>query len=120
MKYIKNEKANFGQYIMHRSNEIRNNSNPHDWRYIPSDLNVADDCSRGVKFNNLSNNHRRITGPSFLYQQTIEFEQDLVTCLSSNKIIDSPINVNLHHPLEDASLSERQLSYTQIVTLLFN
>ena len=105
---------------MHRSNEIRNNSNPHDWRYIPSDLNVADDCSRGVKFNNLSNNHRWITGPSFLYQQTIEFEQDLVTCLSSNKIIDSPINVNLHHPLEDASLSERQLSYTQIVTLPFN
>ena len=43
---------------MHRSNEIRNNSNPHGWRYVPSDLNVADDCSRGVKVNDLSNNHR--------------------------------------------------------------
>ena len=116
LKYIKNEKANFGQYIMHRSNEIRNNSNPHDWRYIPSDLNVADDCRRGVKFNDLSNNHRWITEPSFLYQQAIiEFEQDLVTCFGSNEIIDSAINVNLHHPLEDASLSERQLSYAQIV-----
>ena len=105
---------------MHRSNEIRNNSNPDDWRYIPSDLNVADDCSRGVKFNDLSNNHRWITGPSFLYQQTIEFEQDLVTCFGSNEIIDSPISVNLHHPLEDASLSERQLSYTQIVPPRWN
>ena len=28
LKYIKNEKVNFGQYIMPRSNEIRNNSNP--------------------------------------------------------------------------------------------
>ena len=74
LKYIKNEKAKFRKHIMHRSNKIRNNSNPHDWRYIPSDLNVADDCSRGVKFNDLSNNHRWITGPSFLYQQTVEFE----------------------------------------------
>ena len=49
LKYIKNEKVNFGQYIMHRPNEIRNNSNPQDWRYVPSDLNVADDCSRGCK-----------------------------------------------------------------------
>ena len=105
---------------MHRSNKIRNNSNPQDWRYVPSDLNVADDCSRGVKFNDLSNNHRWITRPSFLCQQTIEFEQDLITGFDSNEIIDSPINVKLHYPLEDTSLSERQLNYTQIVTLPFN
>ena len=116
-QYIKNEKANFGQYIMDRSNENRNNSNPQDWRYMPSILNVADDCSRGVKFNDLSNNLRWITGPSFLYRQDVKFEQDLVTGFGSNEIIDSPINVNLHHPLEDTSLSERQLSYTQIVPL---
>ena len=120
LKYIKNEKVNCGQYIMHRSNEVRNNSNPEDWRYVPSDLNVADDCSRGVKFNDLSNNHRWITGPSFLYQQTIEFEPDLITGFGSNRIVDSPINVNLHYPLEDTSLCERQLSYMQIVTLPFN
>ena len=52
---------------MHRSKEIRNNSNPQDWRYIPSNLNVGDDCSRGVKFNDLLNNHRSITGPSSFY-----------------------------------------------------
>ena len=116
LKYIKNEKVNFGQYIMHRSNEIRNNSYPQDWRYVPSDLNVADDCSRAVKFNDLSNNHRWISGPFFLYQQNIEFEQDLIAGFGSNEIIDSPINVNLHYPLEDTSLSERPLNYTQIVT----
>ena len=120
LKYIKNEKVNFGQYIMHRSNEIRNNSDPQDWRYVPSDLKVADDSSRGAKFNDLSNNQQWITGPSFLYQQTIEFEQDLITGFGSNEIIDSPIHVNLHYPLEDTSLSERQLNYTEIVTLPFN
>ena len=72
-----------------------------------------------VKFNDLSNNHRWITGPSFLYQQIIEFEPDLITGFGCSEIIDSPINVNLHYPLEDTSLSERQLSYRQIVTLPF-
>ena len=43
---------------MHRSNEIINNSNLQDWRYIPSDLNVADNCSGGTKFNDLSNKHQ--------------------------------------------------------------
>ena len=95
-----------------------NNSNSQDWRYIPSDLNVADDCTRDIKFNDLSNNHWWITVPSFLYQQTIELEQDLVTGFGNNRTLDSPINVNLHHPLEDINLSERQLSYTQIVTLI--
>ena len=30
LKYIRNENANFGQFIMHRANEIRNNFNIHD------------------------------------------------------------------------------------------
>ena len=102
---------------MHTSNKIKNNSNRQDWRYIPRDLNVADDCSRGVKFNDLSNSHRWITRPSFLYQQNIEIEQDLVTGFSGNEIIDSTINVNLHHPVEDTGLFKWQLNNTEIVAL---
>ena len=41
-----------------------------------------------------------------------------MTGFGNNRILDSPINVNLHHPLEDINLSERQLSYTQVVTLI--
>ena len=120
LKYLKNEKANFGQYIMHRSNEITNNSNLQDWRYIPSDLNVADNCSGGTKFNDLSNKHRWIIGPSFLYQQTIHFEQDSVRGFGSNEVINSPFNINLYYSLEDINLSKRQFSYAQIVTLPFD
>ena len=90
---------------MHRNKEIRNNSNPRD-------------CSRGVKFNDLSNNYRWITGRFFLCQQTTEVEQALVTGFTSYKIIDSSINVNLHRPLKGTGLSKRQLSNTQIVIYL--
>ena len=48
-------------------------------------------------------------------------EQDLVISVRSKRIIDSPINVKLHHPLEDSlGLSKMQLSYMQIATLPFN
>ena len=65
-------------------------------------------------------NRQWITQPSFLYQQTIEIEQDPVTGVRSIPIIDSPINVKLHQPLEDTGLSKRQLSDMQIVNLIFN
>ena len=76
LKYMKNENVNFGQYLMHRTNESRNNSNSVDWHYDPTELNVADNRSRGVKFNDLSYNHQWINEPSFLCQQPIEIEQD--------------------------------------------
>ena len=48
-------------------------------------------------------------------------EQDLVTAVRSKRIINSPINVNLHYPLEHPlGLFKRQLNYMQIATLPFN
>ena len=85
-----------GHYIIHRTNESTNNSNTQDWSYKRAELNVVDDCSRCVKFKDLSNKRQWITQPSFLYQQAIEIEQDLVTGVRSIPIIDSPISVNLH------------------------
>ena len=49
---MKNENVNFGQYIRQRTNEIRNNSNPQDWRYKPTEINVVD-CTKDAKFNDL-------------------------------------------------------------------
>ena len=72
---------------MHRTNESRNNSNPQDWHYEPTELNVADDGSRGLKFNDLSYTHQWINEPSFLCQQTTEIEQDAVTGVRSILII---------------------------------
>ena len=70
---------------MRKTNKIRNNSNPKEWYYIPTNLNIVDEFSRGVKFNDL-------------YQHTIETDLDPVTGNSSDQIIDPSINVNRHHP----------------------
>ena len=57
----KSENVNFEQYIMDKTNKIRNNSNPKDWRYITTNLYMVDKCSIRVKLNNL-------------YQHTIEID----------------------------------------------
>ena len=52
---MKNVNVNFGHYIMHRTNELIiqiNISNPQDWGYKPTELNVVD-CVKDAKFNGL-------------------------------------------------------------------
>ena len=36
LNYLYNENTNFGVYITHRVNEIRNNTNIEDWYYVQS------------------------------------------------------------------------------------
>ena len=55
LKYIRNENVNFGQFIIHRANEIRNNSNIQDRRFILTELNIAEDYSKVINHNTLIN-----------------------------------------------------------------
>ena len=80
---------------MHRANEIRNNSNILDWRFIPTELNVTDDCSRVIKHNTLTNKHRWIAGPAFLFQQNIDVEIDVgVYKISQDLNFQSNVTIN--------------------------
>lgn len=42
LKYIKNEKRRFPAFVMQRVNEIRLNSSPSAWRFVPGNLNPGD------------------------------------------------------------------------------
>ena len=46
LRYIKNEHKHFPRHVMHRVNEIREITSSKDWYYIPSELNIADICTR--------------------------------------------------------------------------
>ena len=59
LNYIRNERSNFGVYVAHRINEIRKleNSSISKWKYISSTMNVADDVSRCISFNQFGSNY---------------------------------------------------------------
>ena len=103
LKYIQNENVNFGQFIMHQANEIRNNSNIQDWQLIPTELNVADDYSRVIKHNTLTNKHRWIAGPAFLFQQNIDVEID-VGVHRIGQDLNFQSNVTINHYSKETSI----------------
>ena len=72
INYIHNNYSNFGVSVAHRIHEIRNHSEPKQWYYVPSKLNVADDATRCVNVQNLQNNCRWFNGPKFLSEVNVE------------------------------------------------
>ena len=56
INYIHNNYSNFGIFVEYRIHEIRNHSEPKQWYYVPSKLNVADNATRWVNVQNLQNN----------------------------------------------------------------
>ena len=55
---ICNDHSNFGIYVAHRINEIWENSSISQWKYIPSNMNVADNATRCISFNRFVRNSR--------------------------------------------------------------
>eukprot|EP00794_Sanderia_malayensis_P018504 gene18504-20362_t len=52
--WIQNQSRNYKPFVSSRIGEIQSNSIPGQWRDIPSEDNVADDLSRGIKVQELN------------------------------------------------------------------
>ena len=46
LSHLNNNDTNFGLYIAHRINEIRQSTDPDNWRYIKTERNPADHTTR--------------------------------------------------------------------------
>ena len=68
LQYIKNESMRFHTYVANRIAEIRESTSSDQWRHCPDKLNPADDSSRGLKPQKLSEQLRWWKGPEYLSQ----------------------------------------------------
>ncbi|XP_067031374.1 uncharacterized protein [Acropora muricata] len=48
LSWIRSQAREFKQFVSAQVAEIRNNSDPSQWRHVPGELNIADDISRGI------------------------------------------------------------------------
>ena len=69
LSHLNNNDTNFGLYIAHRINEIRQSTDPDNWRYIKTERNPADHTTRYQDFLSLSKNNSWIFGMSFLKEE---------------------------------------------------
>ncbi|XP_064637114.1 uncharacterized protein LOC135493593 [Lineus longissimus] len=69
LRYLKNVTKRFKSFVANRISEILETTNSDQWRYIPTHLNPADCCSRGMKAAALCADEQWKTGPTFLRQE---------------------------------------------------
>ena len=65
LAWIQSSSRSFKPFVSPRIGEIQSNTNPSQWKHIPSGDNVADDLSRGIPVSELQG--RWMNGPEFLY-----------------------------------------------------
>lgn len=64
-QWINSDARQFKPFVARRVAEIREDSDPSCWRWVPTANNVADDATRGVGMSNLCNGRWKC-GPEFL------------------------------------------------------
>lgn len=70
LQYIANSSRRFHTFVANRIAEIRDTTDPAQWRHVPGALNPADDCSRGFTEASLLTGERRwLRGPLFLAEE---------------------------------------------------
>ena len=68
LQYIQNEDRRFHTFVANRISAILTSSSPSQWRYVNTDLNPADDVSRGLSAQEIMSDNRWFKGPHFLWQ----------------------------------------------------
>ena len=69
LQYVISEDRRFHTFVENRVSTIREGSSPVQWRYVDSQSNPADDCSRGLSADEMLNQQRWSQGPAFLMQE---------------------------------------------------
>ncbi|XP_077966576.1 uncharacterized protein LOC144420798 [Styela clava] len=65
---ICNPRKRFRTFVANRLAKIHRQSNPSQWRHVPSKINLADDASRGLSLKTLINKSRWLLAPEFLWK----------------------------------------------------
>jgi hypothetical protein len=78
--YINNMQKRFKTYVANRLSQIRDHSNPDQWRHVPGQLNPADIASRGVSADDREKIRFWIEGPSFLTKDASLWPPDHIQC----------------------------------------
>ena len=68
LQYIKNESKRFHTYVANRIAEIHEITSPEQWRHCPGKLNPANEASRGLKPQELTDQYCWWKGPEYLWE----------------------------------------------------
>ncbi|XP_046809839.1 uncharacterized protein LOC124420563 [Lucilia cuprina] len=75
INWIGSESRRYKPFVAHRITEILESTSPADWRWLPTNLNVADETTRRKSQVDFSDDSRWLNGPKFLYDSEDNWPQ---------------------------------------------
>lgn len=78
LNWIQSDSAQYKVFVGTRIGEIQELSDGCIWRYVPSELNPADDITRGLSLHQLTQQSRWSSGPEFLGHSSAHWPDNLV------------------------------------------
>ena len=76
MGYISNESRQFHIFVANLVQQIRDRSNPNQWRHVSSVNNPADAGSRGISVTELHTTSKWLRGPDFLWNKDLPTKEE--------------------------------------------
>ncbi|XP_048587898.1 uncharacterized protein LOC125571976 [Nematostella vectensis] len=86
LNYINNETRRFQTYVANRVTEIREATNPDQWRHCPGKLNPSDEVSRGLTIDEFLRDERWLNDPSFLRESEDQWPDNKFDALSEESL----------------------------------
>ena len=115
LNYLRNERRNFGVFVAHRVNEIRNFATFDGWHYVPTEENIADLTTRYQEFPRLINNKNWFYGSDF--SQAFEFNTfDNSPVLQNNLMNIEDVNI-ITKSKDGVSSNEVEINWTYYSSL---
>jgi transposase InsO family protein len=116
--WTRSDARNFKPFVAHRVSEIIETTNIEKWHWVPTELNVADDATRG-KCKALTIESRWVTGPRFLLSPPSEWPTESQTL--PNHSVEAELKPSCRHPSSKSfpEFSSSPIPYS-IETILFN
>ena len=85
LQFISNESRTFRTFVANRVAEIRESSEPLDWKHVPGKQNPSDIASRGMPASQLKNCDLWWRGPEFLHKDKEEWPKTKIPGLQSEQ-----------------------------------
>ncbi len=106
--YINNESRRFHVFVANRVQEIQDKTLPSQWKYVESKENPADEASRGMKANELTDS-RWFRGPEFLWEDKSKWpvNRDTFEPVEGDKEIKKSVTMVTSEVIDMPSLAER-------------
>ena len=86
LNYIRNESRRFQTYVANRVTEIRDLTDPYQWRHCAGAINPTDDASRGLEMSDFFRNDHWLKGPSFLHEREEEWPESKFNIVPSDNL----------------------------------